>query len=797
MILKFAIRNIRKHVFLNLIKIIGLSLSLCGIMFIALFIKNELSYDKYHPKANQIYRFTFTHPNFFNNSHFARMSHSDEIPDMANYFPEIENYVRLAPIAGGVMLHRQKYYDITEAFVCDSTFFQVFDAKLLIGDKKTVLNSPGSMVVSEGFAKKVFGESNPIGEVLSIPPGQYYGEQTDFTIAGVMKDFPQNSHFHPDLITTPATGKIGWWAWVYLQLHDNADPEKIAAGYPAFLAERKNQSLSEIQEVGHMQKLTDIHLHSDKLREIEANGNVRNLYILALGALILLVVSMSNYASLNLGMSGFNDKFIVINRVLGASRSTQFKYSLIESIIVLVAALAIALFISIPLHSIIKTNFALDLFAGKAYMVLLLVMVFFIIGLFAGIQPAFKRIIGRLSMQIAYKPNHKQSLALSKSILVVQYAFAILLIVSVLVISLQTNFVLNNSMGSDAENVICLTSVHQSVQKKFETFKTELLKYNSIQSISAMMEPPGGEANDMFEFELEGYVPLDENQNNLIGILPCDYSVADVFQLEFLSGTDFTETFTDNEGAGEYIINESALKHLKYSNSEAIIGKDFKLITNMDGIDLPAGKIIGVVKDFYLSNMKKKVNPLVLFKRKDLWLAEFVIAFKPGMQQNAISTIEQVWNNQFPEYPFNYEFVGSMYEKIYRTELLQARLLTLFTFLSVFICSMGMLGLSLLMAQQRTKEIGIRKVNGAKVSEILGMLNKEIIVWVLIALVIATPVAYYTMDKWLETYAYKIPLCWWIFVSAGFIALGIALLTVSWQSWRVATRNPVEALRYE
>ena len=797
MILKFAIRNIKKHVFLNLIKLFGLSMSLCGILFITLFITNELSYDKYHPKADQVYRFTVTHPNFLNNSHFARMPHSGEIPGMAEYFPEIENYVRLAPIRGGVMMHKHKYYDINQAFICDSTFFELFRVELIIGDSETVLNRPGSMVLSESFAQKVFGDKNPIGEVLSIPTGQFYGEQSDFTIAGVMKDFPQNSHFHPDLISTSLTGQIGWWAWVYLQINENADPEKIANGYPAFLSEWDSKPLDEIQELGHMQKLTDIHLHSDKLREIEANGNVKNLYVLGIGALILLVISMSNYASLNLGMSGFNDKFIAITRVMGSARNTQLKYSLIESLIVLSLAFILAMVISIPLQSVIQAYYGINLLAGNSLMLALIILVFLFLGLFAGIQPVFKKAFNRLNVQTTYKPNHKQSLAMSKSILVVQYAFAILLIVAVFVISMQTRYVLDKSMGAEAENVICLTSVHQSVQKKFPTFKTELLKYNSIQSVSAMMEPPGGETNDMFEFELEGYVPLDENQNNRLGVLPCDYSLADVFQLEFLSGSNFSETFLDNEGAGEYIINESALKQLNYTDPEAIVNKGFKLITNINGIDLPAGKIVGVVKDFHLSNMRMKVNPLVMFKRKNLWLAEIVIALKPGMQENSVSTIEQVWTDQFPEYPFRYEYVGSMYEKVYKTELLQAKLLALFTFLSVFICSIGMLGLSLLMAEQRTKEIGIRKVNGAKVSEILGMLNKEIIIWVLIALVIATPAAYYFMGKWLESFAYKISLSWWIFVLAGAVALGIALITVSWQSWRAATRNPVEALRYE
>jgi putative ABC transport system permease protein len=217
----------------------------------------------------------------------------------------------------------------------------------------------------------------------------------------------------------------------------------------------------------------------------------------------------------------------------------------------------------------------------------------------------------------------------------------------------------------------------------------------------------------------------------------------------------------------------------------------------VQGIEIPKGKIIGVVKDFHLSSMKKKVRPLVLFKRKNLWMINFVISYKDGKRQEAMDDIRTVWNEIFPAYPFSYEYVSTMYRQVYKTEILQARLLSVFTLLSVFICSMGLLGLSLLISQQRTKEIGIRKVNGARVSEILSMLNRDFVKWVAIAFVIATPIAYYAMNKWLENFAYKTELNWWIFALAGLLALGIALVTVSFQSWKAATKNPIESLRYE
>jgi putative ABC transport system permease protein len=797
MLFQFVLRNLKKRPFLNFIKALGLALGLSGVLFITLFLKNELSYDAYHSKADRIYRFTVTDPTFFGENHFARIYQSEQIPGLADYFPEVESYVRLSPIKGGVMLHNERYYSVNEAFVCDSTFFNLFDADLLVGDKQTVLNAPGSMVVSESFARKVFGNENPIGQTMTIPAGQYYGNPSDFTIKGVMKDFPQNSHFHPDLITTPDKGKISWWAYCYLLLHQKADPQTITSGYAGFLARESDKPANKIETKAYLQKITDIHLRSDKLREIENNGNMTNIYVLAIAALILLLISVSNFASLNLGMAGFNSKFISINRILGSTRNTNLKYFLTESLIIVGTSIVLTLLISVPANFIIEKQLGINLFRGNTAWSVLIIGLFCLLGILAGLLPVLKQNIRKIYRQTSSSLLNTKSIFVSKGIIITQYSLAIMLIASVTVISRQTNFALNNSMGMKEDNIICFESVHANIQQKFEVFKAELLKNNSIESVSAMLEPPGGEANDMFQFEMEGFQKSEDKRQSLIGVFPCDYSFAKLFGLNFLGGSNFSEKNLDTEGSGEYIINETALHYLNFTHASDAIGKDFKLISSAQGIEIPRGKIIGVVEDFHLSSMKKKVNPMVMFKRDKMWLINFVISYKPGMRSTALSDIRKVWNDLFPTYPFSYESVGAMYHKVYKTELLQARLLTIFTIISIFISSMGLLGISLLITQQRVKEIGVRKVNGARISEVLVLLNKSFVKWVLVAFVIATPIAWYAMSQWLTNFAYQTPLSWWIFALSGLLALGIALLTVSWQSWKAATQNPVEALRYE
>jgi putative ABC transport system permease protein len=340
--------------------------------------------------------------------------------------------------------------------------------------------------------------------------------------------------------------------------------------------------------------------------------------------------------------------------------------------------------------------------------------------------------------------------------------------------------------------------VHTSIQQKFEVFKQELLKFNSIESVSAMFEPPGGEANDMLKFKMEGYTRDESKKNDdMIGVFPCDYSLAEIFRLNFLAGETFSGKNEDNEGSGEYVINESAMKRLHYTDPGKIVGSEFQILFDVPEIRIPAGKIIGVIEDFHLSGIRKVTEPLVLFKRKDLWLINFVVAFRPGMEPAALGDIKGVWTKMFPEYPFQYAFVSSMYRNIYKTELLEAGLLSIFTLIALFICSMGLLGMSLLTTQRRTKEIGIRKINGAGTGEMMIMINWDFHKWIIISFALAIPFAYIAMNKWLESFAYRINLGWEIFALACLSSVMIAVITVSAQSWKASSTNPVRALRHE
>jgi putative ABC transport system permease protein len=800
MTIKFAIRNILKRPFLNLIKVIGLGLALSGVLTIVLFLNNELTFDRFHKKSDRIYRFSFTSPDFFEGKHFARVYQPEYIPKMAESFPEIENYVRLSPVNGGVVKHDQEFIEIKQAFICDSTFFEVFDAELYVGNSDNILNDPGSMVVSESFAKKRFGNVNPIGEILTLPGGQYYAKNIDFTVKGVMKDFPQNSHFHPEFIAIPPDKTVSdRWAWTYILLSENASTENILSGFNSFYSSYINMKPGEVNAEAHLQKISEIHLHSNKLREIEPNRDMTVIYSISIAALMLLLIALANYSNLNTGMAGFSDKFLFVSKVAGSSVWITLKYFLTEGAIIIMASYVTGALITLPAQIVIKKYYGLDLFAENGSLILLVVVSFSLLVLLSCILPLSGQIIRNLrpSMDFKNKDSFRRK-GLNKGIIVLQYTISIALIVAVIVIGRQTSFAMKSGLGVENNNLICFTNVHSNVQARFQVFKEELLKYNSIVSVSAMFEPPGGEANDMFQFTMEGYVPDEtKNADNMIGVFPCDYSLPGILGLKFIGGNSFSEKYEDNEGSGEYIINETAMRRLNYTNPDEITGKRFGLIFNNEKIKIPAGKIIGVVEDFHLSSIKKQIEPWVLFKRKDLWLINFIVSFQSGNQTKALADIKNVWTKMFPEYPYQYKYISTMYEDVYRTERLLTKLLSLFTSIALFICSMGLLGFSLLITRRRSKEIGMRKINGASTGEIMFLLNRDLLKWILFSFIGSIPIAYFSMNKWLESFAYKTNLSWWIFITAGLSALIIAVLTVSLQSYRAASINPVETLKEE
>lgn len=795
MLFKYAIRNIKKHLFLNLIKTVGLSLGLCGILFISLFLKSQMSYDIFHKKADRIYRITLTSQLFFGNNHFARIINSELMSELSDELPEIEKFVRLKPIRDQLIVRQEQRYSIEQAFEVDDTFFELFDAEFLKGNPNTVLLNPGSTVISESFALKVFGDEDPIGKTLSLPTGHFNTEKKYMTVTGVIKDFSQESHFHPNLLFMPGSNKIRGWGYTYLLVKEKVNlqllMDKISLKFTEMYAE-DNDTTGAVK--AHLMNIKDIHLNSNLHREIEPNGSKANIYVFVIAAFILLFISLSNFMSLNLGMAGYLSRFLGLNQVLGSPKYIVINYFFIESCITVFSAILIVVLTCIPINLVLLAYYQINFLRGNALFTLAIVCLFGLLGVMTGLQPLLKNRLENFTLLDSLKG--KGSLNSHRYMVISQFIMVMVLLVGVIVISEQTRFAFKKSMGSDRNNIICIPLVHNEIQKDCNVFKDKLLRQNAIVSVSAMMDSPGGETHDMFPFVIED-APQKEENEHYIGVFSCDYSFADVFGLTFLSGRNFSNNNRDQEDKGEYIINETAMRFLGFHDPQVAVGKAFAIISPVKEVHLPRGKIIGVVKDFHLSGLQTKVEPLVLFKREDKWLHHIVIAYNPILENEAIAKVAEIWANLFPKYPFDYLHVSTMYKKVYKTELLQRNLIFIFTIISILISTMGLIGLSLMVSQRRRKEIGIRKVNGANISEILIMLTKDFLSWLVIALVLAIPVAFLAAHTWLEGFAYKINISWWMFLLAGVSTMFITMVTVSWYSYKAAKQNPVESLRIE
>ncbi|WP_419212790.1 ABC transporter permease [Maribacter sp. X9] len=793
MLVRYALRNIRKRIVLNLIKIVGLSLGFCGVLFIALFLKKEVSYDKGHDKANRIYRLTTTNPDVFEGAHFARITDAKKVNQLPLDIPDIEALVRMMPLRDKLLLKDDQYYAIDQAFAVDDTFFKLFDVSFYEGNSNLALANPGSAVISKSLAHKVFGDKSPMGKIISLPPGHYNTIETSFTIKGVMEDFAQESHMHPELLIMPGADAISGWAYVYTLLKANTDFKEVIPKISQKLNDLYGLDRNSETEIeAHLMPLNDIHLTSNLLREIEANGSTSNIYLMAIAGLILLFISLSNFTSLNLGMAAYLEKFLALNQILGSSNRITMRYFLMESSIILFCSLVLVLLGTFQLNRFILNHYQSNFLESNLLFALGVMLCFFILGLLAGVYPVVKK--GFRVVTLGNRIKQGSSVKTHKVLLVTQFAMAIVLLVGVIVITRQTNYALGNSMGATKDNVISIPYVHADVQKDFQVFKAELLKEGAIRSVSAMMSPPGGETNDMFPFTMED---APDTENKFIGIFSCDYSFANVFELPFLSGKNFTEKSIDQNGNGEYIINATALNYLGFQDPHEVLDKDFALISPVDNVVLPEGKIIGVVKDFHLSGLQTKVAPLVLFKRENSWLENIAISYEPSLKTTAIAAIEKTWEEMFPNYPLSYYPVSTLYENVYKTELVQKNLILIFALIAILVSAMGVLGLSLMVAQRRFKEIGIRKVNGATISEILVLLNTDFLKWIIIAFIFAVPIAYLGANKWLESFAYKIELNISMFLLAGGITIFTTMLTISWNSYRAAKQNPVNSLRTE
>jgi putative ABC transport system permease protein len=791
-----------------LINIAGLALAYACVSLVFSHAKAELSYDSMHSKADRIYRAT-TSANGPSLQHPARVW-GRWIPELPNQYAAVEDLVRLVPFKKGVVeIGNERFYS-DNLFRVDSSFFEVFDFELLSKQHSRPLSRPAEAVVSRSLAIKYFGSLDVLGKELEITH-----QQTDsamrFTVVGVMEDIPPNAHFHADILTTLPNMVVNEsWGYTYYLMKEGTDVEALRAEIQAQWDANLQQG--QLPITLHFQKLTDIHLHSHKTREIEPNGNVRSLVLLISGAAIILFIALINFLNLSRVQFIAGVKAIKIKMINGATKADIARELLLESLVISLSAIALGLCLAYNLSGYLSASLFVSLWP-------LIIISLLFIGCIAvlSVYPLFT------SKVVSDTKVSASSAGMYTFPLVIQFTLAVIAITGTLVLQRQINFLNEQHPQATNEDVLVIERNAWTVVQRYEQLRNELLKDPSIKGVTGAMEEPGGDILDNFPFEMEGIEPrenqsmyiltTDANFLSTMGIKPLagtveldyipsqewEHKALELSTLENAGSTDQAQLAALREEVGnyreQYILNETALKMLGIEDPEDAIGRAFKVQFQFPRL-FPPGKIVGVVPDFHYTNLFTEERPLMIVAKK-VFSYNFLIHIDPMRKTEALATLEKVWNEVNPEFPLEYSKLTDAYQKVYAREYAQTRVLSLFALISVVLSALGIYAIAAFNMQKRVKEIGVRKVNGASIGEIMLMLNKKFILWVTLAFVLAVPISWYMMQRWLENFAYKIALSWWMFAAAGGIAMTVALLTVSILAYRAATRNPVDSLRYE
>lgn len=792
---KLIYRNlvrIKGHVLMN---IAGLGTSLACSFVMITWIKNELSYDKHLPNAARIFRLTFETNNSGNRIHFARCN-EEWIMKFTGFFPQIEQLVRIYPYRHTAVKASENRFYSDRVFATDSNFFKVFNIRLFSGDPEKALNEPFSAVISLSLARKCFGNSDPVGRIFTMS-GEYDTKMTPYTIRGVMNDPPASSHIHFDIITSfEKPGEMPEWAYVYLLLKPNTSPDQILNQFPGFLKQNEKEP-EQGKYTPFLQNIRDIHLHSNKDREVEPNGSITGVYLFILITIILLIISWSNHYNLNRARMLSLQKQINIQLISGSNSRILILQSILESLIVTIVSFAAACFLldvisgysgSLPGIELLQNG--VTALANIWYLVIGILF----ITILAGSLPVIRNIrkVNKPLLQFReIRGREKNRISFYHILLTGQFTLSIFLMTAALTINGQNRHMISLGLGNMNSDILVFKKQNWEVRFKYDLFRKRALESPIVKEVSAAMEEPSGETLDALQVE-SGEIGKGNDETRLF-VLSVEDNFLDFFQIPLIAGKNFSRFNPERKGE-DYILNETAVKRLGWTPQEAI-GRPFRIKFDVPDI-FYGGTVTGVVKDFNFNTARQEIKPYVLFQKPIFYLC-FLIKVDSVRKNEAIYYLKKIWEEELPDYPFQYEFIKDTYRTAYARDLSQGRIISLFSILAIVIICSGLLSVTSLLVEQRTREIGIRKVNGARLKEILILLNTDFIRCFAIAFLIGCPAALYLMNLWLQNFVYRIHLNWWILILPGLTLLILTILTVSLQCWHAAKKNPVEVLRYE
>jgi putative ABC transport system permease protein len=801
--LKVALRNLIRYKGFSLINIVSLAIGTTGCLVIALFVWDELQYDRSVANGENIYRI-YEQRNDNNNITYAACTPPAFATFLKQQYPEVEATARILMTRDKFLMEvgDKKAYE-EKGWMVESSFFRIFPLKFIKGDPATALNAPSAIVISEDLAKRYFGNEDPIGKTIKIDKG-------DFGVKGVLAKLPD--HFHLDfnyLMSLPSAGipkeRMDKWTWhqfySYVKLKPGTNVQQLQDKFQAYV---KKEIFPTITQAGStflpfFQQLKNIHLQSaDFIYDNAIRGNETYVKALTIIALFVLAIACFNFINLATARSFRRAKEIGVRKVVGAGRRQLIFQFISETVLLSVFSVIISVAITFLVVPI------LNRFTGKTIefnpftnpvLGLLILAAGIVIGILAGVYPAlvlsgFQPVKVLKDMKLT---GGGKAPWLRQALVVVQFALSALLIVSAIIVYQQTKYLNDKDLGFNKDQIVYF-QVRDDVEKNLETFKSEMKRSPNIIAVTSGYGLPG----DQFAGDGVSIPTKEGDQEHQANVFIGDHDYVKALSLRIIAGRDFSKDMaTDVREA--FIINEAAVKELGFGTPEKAIGQSMSW-DEWEPVDslhpVKKGKVIGVVQDFHYKSLHEKVTasviqiyPQVTFK--------IAAKLKTADIKNTLAYINKLWNKFSPGYPLDYQFMDETYGKMYNSEEKLASLLWIFTLMAIFVGCMGLFGLAAFNAEQRVKEIGIRKVLGASVGAIITMLSKNFLKPVFIAFLLAFPVAWWAMNKWLEDFPYRVTISWWIFVLAGLVAIIIALITVSFQAIRAALANPVESLRTE
>jgi putative ABC transport system permease protein len=787
--LRIAFRNLRRHWAFSLLNILGLTIGMSACFLIFLYVRFELSYDNFHSKGDRIYRMVTDIKTPSETLHWSVASAPMAINAKLD-FPEIEAVVRVNP--NGMLVRRGdlKFQEDNMAYA-DSTFFRVFDFPMLEGDPQTALRDPMSVVLTESAAKKYFGAVDPVGKTLLLMDKGYSARVT-----GLIKDMPENTQLKTDMLVSQSTamrfdssqdknwGSFGVFS--YLLLKPNTDAKVLEKKLPAFLEKRVGTMMKKnnIHYTLFLEPLKDVYLKST--RGGPASGSITNVYVFSIIGIFILLIACINFVNLTTARSTERAKEVGIRKVIGAERVQLTQQFLGESVLLCLIAFVLSVVVCAlllaPFNFLAGKTISTGIFHHPGYMLSLLSIAIGI-GLLAGVYPSLV-LSGFQPIQVLkgrFSTGTKGAL-LRKGLVVMQFTISIGLIVSTLIVILQLNFMRRQPLGFDSQQMLVLDT-HGDDHRR--ALRTELDGLPGVISTTMSSSTPGGGFMNAYS--------IIKNQKGEMEVCSpdvyfVDYNYITQYKIKILAGRNFSTAYgTDTTQA--MILNESAVRMLGYSSPQDAIGKPFSQWGRK-------GAIIGVIKDFHYQSLRSQVRPLSM-RIEPNGCDQISVNVRSANLPATVAAIERKWKKVIPNQPFSYFFVDEFFDRQYRGEDRFGKLFLYFAALAIFISCLGLLGLASYSTLQRTKEIGVRKVLGASVAGIVNLLSKEFLLLVGIAFLIATPLSWFFMSRWLKDFSYRIPVSWWIFVLAGVLSLLIALLTISFQAIRAAVANPIKSLRTE